>query len=193
MKTDPFIHLMALVERAKSFGYKALSTGVRLFGHVSHVAPDAWFHVVYPGLDETQLLELETRLGRTLPTSYRDFLRVANGISLYSGSLTLDGLRTSYVREGAWQPFALELANTVERPKATPETHVCIGGYRYDGSRLVIDSESGKVFRCPRRSAALILNEWPGFWEMLQAETERLASYFDPQGRRINTDPITPA
>lgn len=43
----------------------------------------------YPGASEEQIVAAETRLGTTLPPSYRNFLKVTNGWRYYPGILEL--------------------------------------------------------------------------------------------------------
>lgn len=43
----------------------------------------------YPGASEEQIVAAETRLGKTLPPSYRNFLKVTNGWRYYPGILEL--------------------------------------------------------------------------------------------------------
>ena len=182
------------MERAKILGERQLPNGTRLIGHVPHVAPEAWLHEIFPPLDKGGIDKLEAGLKMSIPTDYKEFLSVANGLMLFSCRLSLDGLRTSYVRTGdeAIQPFSLLTPNTFERPKDALPSYLFIGGYGQDGSRLYIDGETSKVFRAARRTSTP-LNEWKNFEEMLVTETIRIALLFDDKGKRINpNEPTTP-
>ncbi|PHV12233.1 SMI1/KNR4 family protein [Chitinimonas sp. BJB300] len=192
----PFIELMDIIEKAKAFGYDNLSNGVRLYGHVPHVAAEAWLHTVYAPLGDAQISELESVTGKNFPDIFKQFLSMTNGLNLFSGSLSIDGLRQNNERFGdaSRQPFSIETPNVYEKPVGTPDTHLSIGGYKYDGSRLVIDTETLKVFRFPQTEAQPVLNEWPSFWDMLLSEAKRLSLQFDNEGKRINPkEPTIPS
>ncbi|HET6229655.1 MAG TPA: SMI1/KNR4 family protein [Longimicrobiaceae bacterium] len=173
---------------------QTLANGTKLVGHVPHVAPEAWLHVVFPALSEPELVSLKTSLGGPLPEDYRNFLRQMNGIRLFSGALTIDGLRKSYERTGeaVWQPFDVVDLNTLERPQGAKPTDFFIGGYDWDGSVLCVDTGSGETWRRDRDGFPS-LNRWPSLFHMLADETERLAGHFDAEGKEINPSiPTTP-
>jgi hypothetical protein len=177
--------VLKILERWTHLGEERASTGARLIGHVPHVAPIAYLHSIYPGLDESQIDELEALCQRPLPSAYRAFLRITNGAKLFSDDLSLDGLRTSYQRsvDASRLPYALETANTWERPKGSPQDAVFFGGYSFDGSRLAMRGGDDRVFYTPRREYQPILRTWPSFPAMLESEVQRLAALFDERGR----------
>jgi hypothetical protein len=177
--------VLKILERWTHLGEERASTGARLIGHVPHVAPMAYLHSIYPGLDESQIDELEALCQRPIPPPYRALLRITNGANLFSDKLRINGLRTSYARDAdaSRLPYAMEAANTWERPKGSPQDAVFFGGYSFDGSRLSMLPEDDRVFYTPRRTYEPILRTWPSLDEMLESEVERLAALFDGQGR----------
>jgi len=179
--------LIEIVDEYRSLGFKELSNGALLVGHVPHVGPEAWLHLLFRGLSEAELTELDRRLGRRLPDSYRQFLAWHNGLSLFSGALYLAGLRTSYVRAGEamWQPFALEDSNVTGRPRSARPSDVFIGGYKADGSVTLLSSDGSWVCRCDP-TGSTILNQWPSIETMLTDEARRLRGHFDDKGRRLD-------
>ncbi len=189
-----FDRVVKLVNSYEHLGKRSLPNGTRLIGHVPHVAPQAWLHVLFPPLTGDQLSQVEREIDRQLPRAYADFLAKSNGLWLFSGALTLDGLRWSYVRSGdaVWQPFSIATPNVNERPRGAKGSAVFVGGYQFDGSLLYIDADALRTYRCARTSANP-LNEWPSFEAMLEAEATRLATLFDQSGRRIGPNvPTTP-
>jgi hypothetical protein len=166
---------------------RVLSNGTRLVGHVPHIAPEAWLHQVYRPLSDQQVRKIETELRSTLPMVFSDFLQRCNGLGLFSGCLSIDGLRTSYERTGdaVWQPFDILTPNVDERPRGSKPSCLFVGGYSDDGSRLYIDNADLKVYRCERRSAKPI-NQWPNFETMLQSEVERFSTLFGRDGKELN-------
>jgi hypothetical protein len=185
---------MEIIESAKSFGFRQLPNGARLYGHVPHVAPEAWLHEVFAPLSDSDIQSLDRAIGLALPADFRTFLRLANGMGLFSGSLAIDGKRTSYVRVGddAWQPFCIVAANVEERPRQAKPWQLIVGGYRSDGSLVSIDVRDGSAFRTKARSSKIV-NQWSSFWTMLSSEACRLAALFDTLGHRLSEESTAPA
>lgn len=179
--------VLGYVEPARCLGARTLSTGVELIGHIPHVAPEAYLHVLFPGIREGQINAIEHEIGRPLPAVYREFLSRFNGAWFYAYSLALNGLRFNYEREGdeAWQPFDMRVPNTFERPKSLEDDDVVFGGYRDDGSLLYIKASNGQVRRCARRSGK-VFNTWDSFGEYLRGELKRLSALFDKGGHFIS-------
>jgi hypothetical protein len=149
-----FEPIFGIIEQAKSFGFRELENGARLYGHVPHVAPQAWLHLLFAPLSDQDVMSLEKNMGQTIPSDFREFLFVTNGIGLFSCSLSIYGKRTSYVRTGdaAWQPFCIVTANTLERPEHIKPWQIVIGSYQSDGSKLFLDGKDGIAFRTKIRS-----------------------------------------
>lgn len=182
-----FRELMDVVDRARPLGFRTLENGTQLVGHLPDVGPEAWLHQIFGPLDETGIRRVEKQVGIKLPPEFEWFLRQANGLSLFSGSLAVYGLRESYARSGdaAWQPFAIDVPNTLERPRDGKGSSLFVGGYRADGSLLYIDADNSSVYRCSRDSARP-LNQWPSLLEMLAREAKRLSRLFDEKGHKLD-------
>ena len=173
---------------------RTLPNGTRLIGHTPHVAPEAFFHVIFPPLTHKEIDELESSLGRLLPIQLIELYQTTNGLSLFSYSLHIDGLRCNYIRSGdeAWQPFSIMTANLTERPRDAEPTQVFFGGYKSDGSALMMQPPEDEVFRCERRSSK-VLNRWSSFDNFLVSEVRRLEKLFDDSGHSRNPKlPTTP-
>ncbi|MEK6702320.1 MAG: SMI1/KNR4 family protein [Planctomycetota bacterium] len=192
MKSQAWTDILKVLERWSPLGETKASTGARLIGHVPHVAPLAYFHLVYLPLGTPEIEQLEKLAQRPIPRAYSEFLSISNGANLFNDKLRLNGLRMSYNRDpdASCLPYALETANTHERPTGSPDDVVFFGGYSFDGSRLWMRPGDPKVYRCPRREFLPTLNTWPSFEAMLEAEVNRLALRFDERGVLI--DPNTP-
>lgn len=192
--SDYFDEIMGVILEAERLGSQQLSTGVRLIGHVPHVAPEAYLHSLYPALDDEQVVSLEQQVGRSLTSELKKFLGRANGVQLFSDAFTIEGLRHSYVRIGpeSHQPYSMSTANIPERPRDADPSIVFFGGYEWDGSALGMSPDSPVVYRFERGSTK-VLNQWASFSEMLLSEVHRLSKLFDNEGRRISADtPTTP-
>lgn len=179
------------VRAYRGLGYERTPGGAELIARAPHVAPEAYLHEIYPPLDAGGIREVEALLGRGLPRDFADFLSVANGCYLYSGALSIFGLRREGGRsvDESRQPFDLALPNRLERLKDAAAAFLFVGFYDWDGSLLYIDPASNRTFRCGPKSARP-LNEWPDFGAMLLSEVKRLAGLFDAGG--CKRDPAQP-
>lgn len=189
--TDPqwFRELDAGMRRAASFGHEVEPSGTENFGRVPHVAPQAWLHIRFAGATDKNL-RYGHYLGRGIPGAYRDFLKLANGLWLFSGSLALNG-----VGGAGSLPFDLVYHNVDdwERPGDAEPWHFFIGSYSDDASLLYLDEKEGRVHRSERDSVAP-LNSWSAFPAMVTAEFKRLEALFDDTGRQRHVGgPTTPA
>ncbi len=182
------------LDRYALLGTKTIPGRVRLIGHVPHVAPEAYIHQIFEPLSEGDIRDLEQAVQSVFPDSLKKFYLVANGINLFSCSLVIYGRRIGAGRTGddIWQPFSIVIPNTFERPKDAEPHHLLVGSYKWDGSKLVLDTLSGQVAWTPRGTVRAV-KTWPSFMDMLSQETSRLDSLFDGQGRKLDHDkPTTP-
>ena len=172
--------IQSLLEEQSAYGY-VYASGVRKYGHLPHLAPEAYSVYTFAPLTEEQLSLLKARLGMELPEAYAAFLsEVSNGMHLFHRCLSLYGLQGKLDRRsGVLGPFDLDIPNCYERPRNADEDCFFIGGYSYDASQLYM--------RTP-------LRQWSSFSVMLTEEIQRLRSIHDPQGRlqveRVKTLPI---
>jgi len=179
--------VQVVLDSAAKFGTATSENGAQMYGHVPHVAPEAWFHILYPQLQEKDLVELENRLRRPIPDPYRQFLKITNGLTLFSGALDLEGLRRDYSRRVAIrEPFDLGDPNIRERPRAAEPRWFIFAFYQADGSRAYVDPDGGHVYRSNRDMTKPRLNHWPSFDEFLAREVRRLTTHFDRRGRRLD-------
>jgi len=170
-----------LAMRVKHLGYERTPNDAQLFGFVldSRFGFKRWVHFIFPALKDEEIDLIESMSGVKFPVRFRDFLKQTNGLILFSGALSIDGYCSSYDRlSKAAYPYAIEVPNTVERIKDAKPSFVFIGGYSSDGSKLYIDPETDRVYRCPRRTTVPI-NEWPDFDSMLNSEALRLSEEFE--------------
>jgi SMI1/KNR4 family protein SUKH-1 len=177
--------VLRVVEPASAFGYERLPDGTQLFGRVPHVAPLAWLHKVYAPLTTAEINRLESHLGCRVPEVYRDWLRVANGLSLFSEGLVLDGLRTDYSRRpGVWQPYDLKLANGFERLPDADNDAFFIGSVLQAEYLLYLEKRTGTLHASSRSGAASVAS-WGSFAAMVKGVLALLSTVFDSQGRQV--------
>ena len=123
----------------------------------------AWLNVMYPCVTETEVCDLEKRLGVAIPKVYKDFLmNVSNGFDIM-GALALHGCRTSYDRSDL-------------------DSWYLLGTYEYDGSKLYLNTLDDKIYYCDRYDATP-LKAWDSLSAMLTSEIEEYLVCFDADGR----------
>lgn len=149
-------------------------------------------HDIYEPLDESSISQLEEMIGKPLLPALRTFYGKANGLRIFGGKLSIQGLRHDNTREltdeGMYQPVSLEYGNAMDHPKGYQPEMTFFGWYYYDGSMLYARSDDERIFMCPQHAANPTLCEWPDFETFLLSEAERLASLFDNEGRLIDKD-----
>jgi hypothetical protein len=183
-----------VVNKAAVFGTATSENGAQMYGHVPHVAPQAWFHIVFPALEAEALAEVESSLRRPVPRQYRDFLEITNGLYLFSGALSLYGRRRDYSRRPSIRlPFDLDGPNVHERPPAADPGWFIFAFYDEDGSKAYIEPSEGHVYRATRDMAKARLNQWVSLDAFLSEEVRRLENHFDDRGRQLDRSrPTTP-
>jgi SMI1/KNR4 family protein SUKH-1 len=182
---DAFRKLIELLTSAREFGYEKKPNGAELYGHVPHVAPQAWLHTIYPGLRPYEMDQLEQQIGCQIPPEYSWWLARSNGLNLYSGALSFYGLvRLRSRTPDNRQPFELFLEGELQRRVLNADAALFFfGGSSYaNGFHFSLDTRTGAVYRCARGSATS-LQSWSGIAELIVKETQRLATLFDKAGR----------
>jgi len=182
------------VQEAAAFGTATSENGAHLYGHVPHVAPQAWLHIIYPALNDEELADLESTLRRPVPPEYRQLLKVTNGLTLFSGAVDLYGRRRDYSRRPSIRlPFDLSDPNVHERPRVADPTWFLFAFYDEDGSEAYIDPADHRVYRGSRDMTMPRLNQWASLDDFLIGEVRRLALHFDERGRQLDpSHPTTP-
>lgn len=181
-----FTEIKKYIQTFEKYGCKEYENGTKEYGHAPFIAPEAYNFCVFATLNEDDIVELERDLKREIPAQFRSFLMTdSNGLHLFF-HFSLYGMRKSYNRNpnATPEPYGLIEPNIYERPKNAKDTYFFIGGYRYDGSKLYIDSENGKVHFCKSRDATSLLS-WDSFEDMLISESQRLFTLYDDRGRML--------
>ena len=187
--------LEKLLMRFSHLGISHSKNGALLIGKAPHIAEYAWLNVMYPCATETEIYDLEKRLGCAIPEVYRNFLmNVSNGFDIMNCTLALHGCRTSYNRSDldSWYPFSLEDIQKYERPKNATQEMFFFASYNYDCSKLYLNTSDNKIYYCDRYDATP-LKSWDSLSDMITSEIERIFSLFDTDGRIFNRmAPTTP-
>jgi len=146
--------------------------GTRLIGHVPHIAPKAYVHVVYSPLKDEDLLEFGERLERPIPIQYEEFLGYANGLMVFSGALRVMGYtpikRKADVHVYNYPPNVI-VSNVSARMKGLSHGAVIVGFYKEDGSYASIE-EDGSVVRFDAKGSGDVIQKWSDFDIWLSSE-----------------------
>jgi len=172
----------------EKYGTIIQENGTKLIGKAPHIAPMAWLHSIFKGLEINDVEIIATELNTEIPKEYVEFLTFSNGLGLFTGTLSLFGRRTSYERVAeinARQPFSLRTINIHEKPSNSNENYFYIGSYNWDGSLVFIDKLNNKVHRCDRDDGE-ILKTWTDFSDFLKTEILRLKSLHNENGTEKN-------
>lgn len=187
--------LEKLLMRFSHLGVTHSKNGALLIGKAPHIAEYAWLNVMYPCATETEIYDLEKRLGCAIPEVYKDFLmNVSNGLNVMNCTLALHGCRTSYNRADfeSRYPFNIEDVQKYERPKNATQEMFFFASYNYDGSKLYLKTSDNKIYYCDRYDATP-LKSWDSLSDMITSEIERIFGLFDANGRISNRmAPTTP-
>lgn len=182
--------ILSSLESYSSLGTRTLANGARLIGHIPAVAPEAYLHSVFPGLDQTGMARLEGVAGRPLPESLRALYSRCNGLILFNGALSLFGLRDPFLEgdEGdVGQPFSIDIPNLDERPGDAKDDMVFFGVYEWDGSLLYGRPGSAEVIRC-RPDSVRPVTSWPSLAMALTGEVKRLRALHGRDGLPLYED-----
>lgn len=187
--------LEKLLMRFSHLGVSHSKNGALLIGKAPHIAEYAWLNVMYPCATETEIYDLEKRLGCAIPKVYKDFLmNVSNGLNVMNCTLALHGCRMSYNRADfeSRYPFNIEDVQKYERPKNATQEMFFFASYNYDCSKLYLNTSDNKIYYCDRYDATP-LKSWDSLSDMITSEIERIFSLFDTDGRIFNRmAPTTP-
>lgn len=190
---EKILSALDMLYKFEGLGIERMENGTVLIGKAPHIAPLAWLHSIFSGLNEEQIKMLETQLKRRIPNDYIKFLRISNGIGVFNTTFNLYGLRSNYQRgiEASRQPFDILTKNTVERFRYIPSALFCIGSYDWDGSKLYMNEQTNRITLLDGDEEKHVLYEWENFEVMFESEIERLITLFDKNGVALDKDAST--
>jgi hypothetical protein len=182
--------ILSTLRKWDNCGTRKLNNGTEVICNVPNVAPQAWLHKIYAELSKDEIVSMQIELKQKLPNDLVEFLSQANGINIFSDSLSVWGNKMSYARTGdeAIQPYDMIDLN-LETKACKSEYQLIIGSYSWDGSIVLYDfSKSEKqIFRC-EKSEMKVLNVWNDIWDWLEKESLRLSTLFDENGYEYDED-----
>ena len=177
--------LIKPIERWSHLGEQTNKMGNRLVGHVPHIAPKAYLHVIFAPSDSEEFEELEDRLGRPVPEQLNQFLGLANGLSFFTGSINVEGF-VPYQRKFGVHPHNypgnIVVRNSTARIKGLHEATVVMAFYKWDGSYASIEPD-GSVVRFDAQGHGGALQTWPDFDSWITSEIAYFSQFFDEEGK----------
>ncbi len=164
-----------------------LSNGTRLIDKLKPrkdgLFSKAYTHELYAALDDAQIDALEQAIGKPIPGALRDFYRIANGLDLFFGSISIHGLRRDYSRNPDIRlPISLEYGNSMDIPADVERFPERAQGVRFgffawgDCAELILDAATEEVLMVPRYRMDPVLYTWPSFTLFLESEIERMSA-----------------
>jgi hypothetical protein len=189
---DRLDEVIAIRERWAGRGERRLENGTKLICPAPHVAPAAWLHALFGPAQESQISSAESKCGIEFPREFRDFLVRTNGLFLFSNSISIWGIRTSYERVGdaAWQPFDIKHHNEPsERPSGSPEALLFFGSMGKGSEWCFFEpaDEGHRVGKTAARGRFSPTAYWPDFWTWLLEQAHWLEGLFDQEGRPLSS------
>lgn len=183
------IDILSLVSHFENTGDRETSTAV-FRTRVQWVGASAYLHIVFKPASYDLLSHAATKL--KMPASFVDFLRTQNGAVLFSGALSIYGIHAPgqlLKREDPEfaLPFNIEDENQ-NWPPPDRAIYLTIGGYSFDGSRVCINRNDGKVYLFERGIQSLLRSpshSWESFEQWIMSEVIRLTALFDRRGKRL--------
>ena len=177
------------VKRFSSLGEKTTENNSLLIGNPDKKRPYFWLISLFSPISCDELEKLKEKI--YLPNEYELFLmNCCNGLHLFSGTLSLSGYRRNMIRipsEIIQQPFDLLTPNIDERPKNSKKEYFYFGFYKYDGSRVYINTNDHCVYFCKRYDSTP-LYKWDSFDIFLKSEIKRICNLMNDLGEKNNSN-----
>jgi hypothetical protein len=186
---DRFEDLLTILERWAACGERRLPDGTKLICPTPHVGSLAWLHELFGPVGPEAISKAEARCGCIFPEDLRQFFTLSNGLSLFSGRISIYGIRRNYARTGddRWQPFDIADHNEYsDRPDNCSNSILFFASLNRGTDRCFFEDwdDGHRVGQTSRKEFAPT-RYWPDFWTWLFTEVQWLERLFDPQGRLI--------
>ncbi|GAA0671759.1 SMI1/KNR4 family protein [Rheinheimera tangshanensis] len=170
-------NILKPLEIWKARGESVHDKGAILLGFMPEVAPKAYAHIIFPPLNESFISEFQQRLnGRRIPESLAELLKLANGMSIFLGEITLNGyipLKGEKSKGFLDNPPNIMIDNGQLMVKGSDSTDITIGWYQTDGSYINIKSDSS-IVRFKPGLPMQVIQSWPDLETWLSSEIARL-------------------
>lgn len=185
--------VLAIVDRYKISTDQEFPSGARLVCRLPWIHQNAWLHRVMPPCSEDGIATLAPSTGTQPPRDLIAFLRCANGLSLFNGSLKVFGVRGDFSRS---LETALLLPYDLADHHIIWARHFCrddflIGTSGPDIDPCVWRAADGRIDRITQQSGD-VQESWTSFHDWLMIEAERYATCHGTDGRLLDPQPPQP-
>lgn len=164
------------LEKWAKYGETVNAAGTRLIGHMPHIAPKAYQHIIYSPMDLHLVQEVTPQLGRALPEQYKQFLSFANGMLLFAGDIRVFGfvpIKCDFEKHIHNYPPDIVVRNVSGRIKGLSKNAVLVGFYQEDGSYVSLEAD-GSAIRFDAADSGGIIQKWEDFDTWLFSEIDRM-------------------
>lgn len=188
-----FRSVLAIVDRYRTAQDQDFASGARLVCPLPWIHQNAWLHRVMPPCSEDGIATLAPSTITQPPEELAEFLRCANGLSLFNGSLTVYGVRGDFSRN---METALVLPYDLADHHIAWSRHFSrddflIGTIGPDADPCVWRAADGRIDRITQQDGN-VLEFWPSFHDWLMTEAERYAACHGGDGRLLASQPHQP-
>ncbi|WAC59782.1 hypothetical protein [Brevundimonas sp. SL130] len=149
------------------------------------IAPAAYRHRVYDGLNADGLRQVEGRYGARANKYALEWLSAANGARLFDGALILKGLVASEKRDPTsplGQPISLDFGNLLGNPTFASADHFIAGTFIFEDDLLPIILDSNGEVAVFEDGAEL--ERWDSIWDFIADSGKWIVTHQSPKSRR---------
>ena len=172
--------IISLLNHYSSDGDMLTVSGTRAIGYLPEIAPQAYIHVIYPPLEENNIIALQSRIQPlNVHQSLLDLFRCSNGMQIFFkklfrvfGSVPIG---SGSILDHFKYPSDIFSINGSMRVKGSMPTEIKIVWYLEDSSYVNLEG-NGNVFRYRPASPKQFIQQWPDIKSWLSSEIERLHS-----------------
>lgn len=160
---------------ASNSGDAVNSAGAKLVGHRPEIAPKAYAHAIFKGLEEKDISDMELGLGMQLSPMLKNFFKFANGMMIFSGSLRVLG----YIPKGSNESGVYDYPSNILTPNISAridgllEDDLVVGWYKKDGSNAIV-RRNGEVSKFDVLGSGEEIQRWVDFDNWLVSEINEL-------------------
>jgi len=181
---DTLSKVIAILERNASPTDKSFEAGGRLICRLNWLGSNAWLHKVMAPCPEAGLAAIAPVAQRQPPPELVAFLREANGLSLFNGSLKLHGVRSDFSRNpetAILLPFDAG-SECLMSSYLFGADDFLVGTVGPENDLCVRRAANGVIDRI-RKSDAAVLETWPSLEDWLVDEASRYSALHEQDGR----------
>ena len=160
--------------------------GVKRVMHLPDIAEFVYLHTVFPPALPSDITDLRKFYGELLHADYIEFIKIANGLHMFGGELSLYGYMHCISRDAMRpEPFDVKAPMGYLGKDPIILGSVQVAFYQNDGSALWLHGKTGRVAKRHPKTFTEIGNGWASLEIALLSEYSRLAVEFERSGRKL--------